>query len=313
MANRFLILFLFIFTNLSAQSAKEFQNLAIEAFKEKKHDLAISLIESAIQLDATIADFYLNKAIYLQENNQYVEAFNTYNSAITKFSTNTYLFNGRGVLLISMGEFDLAIESFTDQLKITPKDSLKIYTGALLNRAAAKGKKRDFNGSYKDLKLALKIEPNNVSVLWHLGSVCDEIGKGDETLTYLLKALEVDPSLISINVNIGFKYQVMEKYKESISYFDIAITHDSNDALAYSNRAYSWLKLGNIDNALLDINKSIALYPANSYAYRIRALIYIETKEIIKACNELHTALDKGFKISYGNEVNTLLAKYCKD
>ena len=142
MKNKFLILFLFVFTNLIAQSAKEFQDLAVEAFKEKKYETSISLIDIALKLDSTVVGFYLDKAIYLQENKQYLDAFNTYNSAITKFPTNSYLFNGRGVLLISVGEFDKAIESFTDQLKIIHKDSLKVYAGALLNRAAAKGKER---------------------------------------------------------------------------------------------------------------------------------------------------------------------------
>ena len=313
MKNKILFVFLFVFLNVIAQSAKEYQEMAIEAFKIKKYESSIILIENAIKLDSTDSSFYLDKALYLQENKQFLDAFKTYNFAISKFPTNKYLYNGRGVLLITVGEFDLAIESFTDELKIIHKDSVKIYAGVLLNRAAAKGKKRDFEGSYADLILALENDPDNVGILCNLGAVCDEIGRGDETLNYLKRALEVDPSFVAINVNIGFKYQVMEQYKESITYFDIAIAHDSNDALAYSNRAYSWLKLGEIKKALLDINKSIALYPANSYAYRIRGLIYIETKEITKACNDLHSAADKGFKVSYGDEVNTLLAKYCKD
>ena len=60
-----------------------------------------------------------------------------------------------------------------------------------------------------------------------------------------------------------------------------------------------------------DVNKSIQLYSANSYAYRIRALIYIEKKDLDKACADLQTAIDKGFTAIYGNEVIELQKKYC--
>lgn len=70
--------------------------------------------------------------------------------------------------------------------------------------------------------------------------------------------------------------------------------------------------MGDLKGALADVNKSIKLYPANSYAFRNRALIYIEMNKIKKACEDLQAAIDKGFVQSYGQEVIELQKKHCK-
>ena len=83
-------------------------------------------------------------------------------------------------------------------------------------------------------------------------------------------------------------------------------------ALAFSNRSFSKLKLNDIKGAIEDINKSLKIYPENSYAYKIKALIYIEKKDFKTACENLELAQSKKYKQTYGNEVEELIAKYCE-
>jgi Tfp pilus assembly protein PilF len=67
-----------------------------------------------------------------------------------------------------------------------------------------------------------------------------------------------------------------------------------------------------IKGAIEDINKSLKIYPENSYAYKIKALIYIEKKDFKTACENLELAQSKKYKQTYGNEVEELIAKYCE-
>jgi len=64
--------------------------------------------------------------------------------------------------------------------------------------------------------------------------------------------------------------------------------------------------------ALQDVNKSIGLYPGNSYAYRNRALIYLALNKTGEACADLDAALSLGFAQRYGPEVAELKNKNCK-
>ena len=60
------------------------------------------------------------------------------------------------------------------------------------------------------------------------------------------------------------------------------------------------------------MEKSIKLYPSNSYAYRNLGLIYLEMGENEKACEAFEKALLLRFTESYGPEVMELKKKNCK-
>jgi tetratricopeptide (TPR) repeat protein len=124
--------------------------------------------------------------------------------------------------------------------------------------------------------------------------------------------VEVDSTFYPAYGNIGFKYQEMGQYDKAIEYFNKVLEMSPDEPLGYSNRSYCRLKTGDIKGAKSDIEKSLKLYPGNSYAYRIRALIYLEEGKTDKACEDFRTALNKGFTEMYGDEVLQLLKKHCQ-
>ncbi|NML39719.1 tetratricopeptide repeat protein [Chitinophaga sp. G-6-1-13] len=70
-------------------------------------------------------------------------------------------------------------------------------------------------------------------------------------------------------------------------------------------------QLKDLKNALKDIQRSVALDPKNSYAYRNRALVYLAMKQPDKACEDLHRAINLGYTTMYGDDVQQLLEKHC--
>jgi tetratricopeptide (TPR) repeat protein len=293
-----------------AQSAEDYYKQADELSKNDKCDEAMRMINKALLLDSMNAEYYNLKAGCLQELKRYKESFAVYTKGIEKNPKESFLYNNRGNLLLTIAEFDYAVRDFSRAIDLATNDSVRRYS--YTNRAAAKLSKRDFISGYNDLMTAYHMDSTDVATLINLGSVCDEIGKGDETLKYLLKAVELDPKAIGAYGNIGFKYQELGQYEKAIEYFNKILEMDPKEPLAFSNRSYNRYKLGDIKGAMEDINKSILIYADNSYAYRIRALIYIEMKDYDKACADLNKALDKGFTVTYGDEVNQLIKKYCK-
>lgn len=309
MKKSFLIILIITTKIAVAQTANEYFQQATNAYVNQNYEVALKKIEKAIDVDSLNARFFNLKAHSLFELQEFQKSFNTYNSAISKFPNQYFLYLGRGNLLMSFQKFDYAIQDFTKALHISEIDSIK--NSIIINRSAAKIKKRDFKGAYQDLMNAYQFDSTNIATLTNLGAVCNEIGKGEETLKYLLKAIEVDSTYYPAYGNIGFRYQELGQYKKAIKYFNKVLEFNPNEPLGYSNRSYNKLKLGDLKGAMTDIEKSINLYPANSYAYRIRALIYIELGKIDNACVDLQTALDKGFTLSYGKEVINLKKKYC--
>ncbi|MEO9256937.1 MAG: tetratricopeptide repeat protein [Crocinitomicaceae bacterium] len=293
-----------------SQTAKDYKEEAINAYKQKDYSTALKAIEKSIKLDPKNPDSYCTKAQTLYELKKYKEAYQTYNDALAIFPKNYSLYFDRGNFHLTSQEFDFAIRDFTSAMEFAKNDTLK-YT-ALLNRASAKLSRREFESCYDDLIRVYKFDSTNIGALTNLGAVCDEVGRGDETLKYLIKAVEVDSMFEVAYGNIGFKYQEMGQYEEAIKYFNKLLKINPDQPLGYSNRSYNKLKLGDLEGAMTDIEKSLKLYPANSYAYRIRALIYIEKGNTNKACIDLQTAIEKGFTVMYGDEVIELQKKYCK-
>ncbi|MGC4101109.1 tetratricopeptide repeat protein [Ferruginibacter sp.] len=267
-------------------------------------------MNAALRLDSTNAQYLFLKANALEKLKDYQEAFNTYTKLIQFYPKSSYAYSQRGILLTSIQEPEYAIKDFSEALGFETVDTVRLTL--YINRGAAKVNIRDFQGAYDDFFAAYKIDSLNVGTLNNLAAVCDEVGKGDQTLDYLYRILKIDPTFVGTYANIGFKYQEMGDYKKAIGFFDKVISMDPKEALSYNNRAFNKYKLGDLQSALTDVNTSIKLYPANSYAFRNRALIYIAMKKTGQACNDIKEALRLGYTKMYGEEVEELQTKNCK-
>ncbi len=306
--------FLFLLFTLAAihsqaQSKEGFYKKASDFFDHKDYANAVEQIDLALELDPDNSEYLLLKGNSLYELKQYQSSYDTYTKIITLHPGNVIALNQRGLLLNTIGEFDRSIKDFDTALSFASADSLRL--GLLINRGAAKTSIRDFQGAYNDYLDAYKIDSLQIGTLNNLATVCDEVGKGDQTLKYLYRILQIDSTFTGAYGNIGFKYQQMGNYKLSVQFFDKVLSMDPDDAIAYNNRGYDKLKLGDIKGALSDINKSISLYPGNSYAFRNRALVFIQQKKFNEACADLDTAIKQGFTQMYGDEVEKLKSKYC--
>lgn len=296
------------FVALAQKGQENFEKARIFLEKEDYKN-ALKWIDLAIQDDPNQVDFYNSKGLILKNLERYQDAFEVWSFGITQFPDDPFVYYNRGVLLLEAGDFEYANKDFTSAIEKTKNDTL--ISSFLQNRAVTYSRVQEFQKAYDDLILAHELDQTNIGILVNLGGVCDEVGKGEETLKFLKMALALDSTYLPIYGNIGYKYQEMGDYQTAISYYNKVISLDPNEPLGYSNRAYNYYKLGRLDLALQDINKSIKMYPTNSYAYRVRALIHIAENRTNLACEDLQKALDLNFTLSYGDEVIGLKKQYC--
>ncbi len=299
------------FNSVLAQDIKSLYEDASDDFKNKNYKSALKSINKVLAIDSSDAYYFQLKAKCHLKLEEYEEAFFAFTRGINNFPEESMLYNERGVFLTSMQEYTYAKQDLNLAVKYSKNDTALMQS--YVNRSIAHSRVRNFEEAYNDLYAAYKIDSTDIAVLVNLGAICDEIGKGEETLVYLLKALELDSTFFAIYGNIGFKYQEMGEYAKAIEYFDKVLEMDPDQALGYSNRAYCRYKLGDLKAAMKDINKSIKMYPANSYAYRIRGLIYLEQGSKEKACTDFDEAINRGFTTTYGMEVVNLQMEHCSE
>lgn len=318
MKNLFIISCLFLPYFLTAQKvskkqvkkAKKYFEKFIVLAEENEFDDALLELENAINSNPNKVEYHLAKVDVLFSKKEIQQAIGYLNRTVDLFPEESTVYNARAVMMDGVRYFEFAIKDFTKAIAYAKnKKERAVYYS---NRGGSKSQIMDYHGAYEDLMKAYELDMNNKDVLNNLATLCDEVGKPDETLMYLNKIIELDSTYIPAYVNIGFKYQLMGNHEKAIKCFSKVLELNPGEALAYSNISYSFMKIGKLKEALENINQSIELNSLNPYAYRNRALIYLEKKEIAKACEDINSGLKKGFTKSFGNELNELKNKYCK-
>ncbi|MBU1718721.1 MAG: tetratricopeptide repeat protein [Bacteroidetes bacterium] len=275
-----------------------------------KFKKAIPVYEEAIKLDYYNIEYHVGKGICQLKLSEPAEAFLTFSLANSIDSREWKPYYYRGRIYTQSGKPDKAIIDFSAALQYATVDSQRV--DVLFERGSAHMSLRDYKSAYADLSEALKLDSTNVLVLNNLAMASDEADKGDETLGYLFRILEIDSAFFGAWMNIGFKYQLMGDYVKSIEALDKALELSKDEPFALNNRGYSKYKAGDLKGGLKDIGRSIKVMPDNSYAFRNRALIYIQMGETEDACKDISKALELGFTRQYGSEIQDLKRRYCK-
>ena len=94
----------------------------------------------------------------------------------------------RGSVAFRNGDYDLAIASFTEALKLNPKDA-----AACNMRAVAHAKKGEFDPAIADYTEALRIDPKLVTAWFMRGKARQEKGDHDLALADFNEAVRLDP------------------------------------------------------------------------------------------------------------------------
>jgi tetratricopeptide (TPR) repeat protein len=218
------------------QTAEQYEIKSTEYFQKEDFKNALKAIDNAIELDMTLDYYHAVRAKCLLNLGEIEESLNAYGRGIILFPKSSQLYDERAVLFTRLHMIHEAIEDYNTAIKHAENDTIKYRI--ISNRATAKMSWRDFEGAYEDLMQSYNFDSTDVAVLVNLGAMCDEVGKGDETLKYLLKAVEIDPKFSAPYANIGYKYQHMGEYEESIKYYNKVLEIDPNEPLGFSNRRY---------------------------------------------------------------------------
>lgn len=309
MKNLILIILLLNVLNFNSQSLLEHYESSEKYLEKGDFKNALKQIDLAFKLDSNDIDLYELKAQIYMASIESDKAYEVYKIAVKKFPTNYNVYHYRGNFFLNVSEPDLAIEDFTQAIKLADNDTLK-YSN-LANIGMAYMIKKDFEKAYEVNMKCYKFNPNELTPLNNLGNICSALGRNEEALKYLIRATEIAPEFEPPYINIGFIYQSQNNHQKAIEYFNKTLELNPNEPYAYSNRSFSYLKLGHLKSAMKDIEKSIQLNSDNAYAFKNRALIYLEMKDTKKACGDIETAIEKGFVRFFGDEILDLKNENC--
>jgi tetratricopeptide (TPR) repeat protein len=152
--------------------------------------------------------------------------------------------------------------------------------------------------------------------------LCDLIGESyrvtkefDKSAFFLKKALELDSTLWSANLNLGELFMDMKDYKLALTYLEKAKRLNPNYSGIYNELGVSYYSLGNFDSALSFVNTALSMEKDTVYMVN-KGLYLIKMDSISSGCALFKKIENMGRTIEeiYGldSEPYRLKLKYCK-
>lgn len=210
----------------------------------------------------------------------------------------------RSVAFIRTDQIDSAIHHCDMGIEMEPEDPLN-YT----NKAAAYERGKMFVESKDWYNRAYQLDTTSAELLLNCVEACYPTRDFEEALAGLFKLRQMNPKL-AIEMNFGYCYSEMERYREADSVYQIV--NKMEDAYFLNNYGFNKFKLGQNKEGKELILKSLKIDSKNSYAYRNLALIALAEGDNKAACAYLLKAKKYKFAEKYGSEVDELLAKHCQ-
>lgn len=111
-------------------------------------------------------------------------------------------------------------------------------------------------------KKAARVDADNPHVLFNYANVLRALGKTDDALAWLAKAIALSPNFADAHLNRGAILLARKEPHSAIAEFDGAIAIAPSSA-AFANRVSAFRQLGRLDEALASYQRAVELAPSN--------------------------------------------------
>jgi len=195
----------------------------------------------------------------------------------------------RGILFASRNDNDMAIEEFTQAIRINPN-----FIIAYVNRGKAYTRKGMYEMAIQDYTSAIRLDPNDPDVYTNRGKAYAYIGMNDYAIEDCTIALRLDPNFRYAHFTYttrGVAYYNKGMYEHAIKDYTQAIRFSPNYALAYHNSGTAYEKKGDYDRALVNYTQAIRLDPNYVLSYVGRGTAYFYKRMYYQAIENYTAAL----------------------
>jgi tetratricopeptide (TPR) repeat protein len=269
--------------------------------------------ESSIRLDVR-SDRALQRMIAELRQNQTVAVTADYDEQPRAAPKTAGTFLDRGMLFGSRGDFDLAIEDFTEAIKLDPnmaaaylQRSKALYASvsqvfdidenfdfsyvSSVGSVYSEETKAVYSRALEDASMAIKLNPIVVSAYMNRGRIYEALGDNDKAIADYNQAIRLDPNLAVAYNNRGLAYNNKQDYDRAIADCNQALRLDPNLAVAYNTRGLAYNNKQDYDRAIADFNQALRLDPNFAFAYNGRGNVYYDKQDYDRALADYNQAL----------------------
>ncbi len=117
----------------------------------------------------------------------------------------------------------------------------------------------EWDAAEREFQKAIALDPNNGTTRHWYGLFLSFLGRNDEALVQLKRAVEIDPLSLAFNSSLATAYAVGRQYDVALDHFKKTMDMDPNYAGAHGNLSQVYLDMGKYDLWLEEWKKSATL------------------------------------------------------
>ncbi len=185
--------------------------------------------------------------------------------------------------------FESFLQTYRQSIEQNPSDWHLHWTYASLLASEQVNDQAQALQHYKIVQKKFPLWPNPYVFM---SLAASKLGYLDQGITYNKKAIELEHTQFEAYFNLGFAYQLQQKYEQAMKYYRLAIHYQPKHANAYLNLGVILFNQGKIEQAIetyITGQKNIPDYPELYYNL---AVIYEKTGKIENAIIQYRKALD---------------------
>ena len=262
---------------------------------------AIEHYSKAIKLNPRLAGVYNKRGNIYSSNGEFDRAIADYDKAIELNPEFAEIYNNRGAAYDSNGELDRAIVDYSKAIDLNPE-----FAKAYYNRGAAYSSNGELDRAIADYSKAIKLSPEYVKAYYNRGVAYSRKGEFDHAIKNYNKVIKLNPKDADAYNNRGVAYSSNGELDRAIADYDKAIELNPEFAEIYNNRGAAYSSNGEFDRAIADYDKAIELNPKYAGVYCNRGMSWLSLQNWQKAKSDLTFAksigmdINEAFRNSYG-------------
>ncbi|HOO55897.1 MAG TPA: tetratricopeptide repeat protein [bacterium] len=262
--------------------------IGVICFFNEDFDCAIKYSTLALKVNDTLMAAYADRGAAYYRLGRYDESLNDLNKAIELFHDDAWVHTMKGHVLSAQGRFEEAIISYENAEKIMPDNPDLLMTQAMLLKNSLHRSDR----SLEAIERLLRWRPDHAEALAFRGTIMMEAGDCKIASRDFSRAVSLKPENIGFWNMKGQSALVCRNWDSAIASFDVCIDMNSQVGLYYWYRAQALHGRGEYQKAIDDWNRAGALEPGNERVLAGRAMTYIKLGELDKARVDIGKAVE---------------------
>ena len=175
-------------------------------------------------------------------------------NAQTSLTAEEYV--AQGNKLASQKQFDAAIESYKEAIKLNPN-----LASAYLGIGTAYGSVGRVGDAFEPMKTAVRLAPENALARINLAVTLSNLRRYDEALTELSEAKSLSPKDGRIYNMTGNIFSNTGRFEDAIASYKKSVELNPDEPSNYHNIGLMYIRLGKFPEAVEPLQAALRLYP----------------------------------------------------